>query len=457
MPARTIWRITTTRTAGNALTLEPCASSWRTCSARGAIKNVRLAQRPSDCPALPSRENAPALLKQTLARDAANLLDGKWSIFGWKEVQVASPPDWHRDYIRGVSVPVKGKLNHRSLPDGADVRTIWEINRWAEPVRLAMHGWLNDDASAMARAQSWLTDWVDKNPIGQGINWTSALEGGLRLINFCWFDAFASQMTDESSEIGRQQLELRSAIIPSHVWWVKRNLSFGSSANNHRLGELTGLLLAVKRWPELESIAGSAEKLWQQIAACIMIQFAEDGGNREQALHYHLFALEMALHACRAMKVTDGPVIERLQCAAEFFVRMSHPREPWDYGDNDDAQIVPLTLRRDMAVAEWCAWMRGSSSGILPETSQAGIMPDQEGVGLIYWLGDEHGQNARATHRSQTCATNWLIAEESGMAVIERDGWKVRVDANILRQALNAPAFAAYVLAIVAVFIEGVL
>lgn len=35
--------------------------------------------------------------------------------------------------------------------------------------------------------------------------------------------------------------------------------------------------------------------------------------------------------------------------------------------------------------------------------------------------------------------------------------WKVRVDANILRQALNAPAFAAYVLAIVAVVIQGVL
>ncbi len=34
--------------------------------------------------------------------------------------------------------------------------------------------------------------------------------------------------------------------------------------------------------------------------------------------------------------------------------------------------------------------------------------------------------------------------------------WKVRVDANILRQALNAPAFAAYLLAILAVVIEGV-
>ncbi len=382
--------------------------------ARSEIGDARITQDAADCPALPLREDAPALLRQTLSRDAENFLDGKWLIFGWKEVQVSSPPDWHRDYMRGVSVPVKGKLNHRTLPDGADVRTIWEINRWAEPVRLAMHGWLNDDASAMARAQSWLADWVEKNPIGQGINWTSALEGGLRLINFCWFDAFASQMEGGASKIDRQQWELRSAIIPSHVWWVKRNLSFGSSANNHRLGELTGLLLAVKRWPEMESIAGSAEELWQQIAECVLAQFAEDGGNREQALHYHLFAFEMALHACRAMKVTDGPVVERLQRAAEFFVRMSHPQEPWDYGDNDDAQIVPMTMRRENAVAEWGAWMCGGDDAL----SYWLVVPPSGGTGNM--IPPEGG----------TTNNDWWLAQESGMAVIERDGWKVRVDAS---------------------------
>ena len=246
--------------------------------ALGASKHVRLTREPADCPSLPSRESAPALLKQTLAGDAARLLDGKWSLFGWKELQVSSPPDWHRDYMCGVSVPVSGKLNHRSLPDGADARAIWEINRWAEPVRVAMHGWLNDDVEAIMRAQLWLADWVEKNPLGRGINWTSALESGLRLINFCWFDALVSQM-------GLMQGTLRDAIVPAHVWWVRRHLSYGSSANNHHLGELTGLLLAVKRWPELERTAGTAEELWEQIAECMLAQFAEDGGNREQALH----------------------------------------------------------------------------------------------------------------------------------------------------------------------------
>ncbi len=388
------------------------------------ISDVHITQKAANYPALPSRETAPVLLKQTLANDAAKLLNGKWTLFGWKEVRVSSPPDWHRDYMRGVSVPKIGGINHRTLPDGADVRAIWEINRWAEPVRLAMHGWLNDDPPAIQRAQQWLADWVKVNPVGEGINWTSALEGGLRLINFCWFDALVSQM-------GEKQSDLVDSIVPAHVWWVNRHLSFGSSANNHRLGELAGLLLAVKRWPEMEQFTDTAESLWKQIADCIMTQFAEDGGNREQALHYHLFAYEIALHACNAMKVTEGPVIDRLQRAADFFVRMSHPQESWDYGDNDDAQLVPLTMHREKAAAEWGAWMHGCGTGLQP-VCPTGILPDQEGVGLNYWLRGEHGQYAHAIHKSQTCATDWWIAPQSGMAVIERDGWKLRVDASPL-------------------------
>ncbi len=410
-----------------------------------ALRDFSIGAASASVPLLPAKEDAPKALKEALAADALKLLSGKWTLFGWNEVSVSIPPDWHRDCVRGVNVPADaGKLNHRAPPGGADGRNIWEINRWAEPVRLAMHGWLNDDSGAVRQAQAWLADWVEMNPPGHGVNWSSALEGGLRLINFCWFDALVTKHGAWSTEHGddefqRRHRELVDAIVPAHAWWVRRYLSFGSSANNHRLGELTGLLLAVRRWPELERIAGTADELWEQISDCVLSQFAEDGGNWEQALHYHLFAFEMALHACRAMNVTDGPVIGRLQKAAEFFVRMSHPQEPWDYGDSDDAQIVPLTMRREETVAEWCAWMWTSSAGILPATCASGILPDEScGVtagSLSYWLGHASsvGQNARRTgNRQNACSTGWWIAPQSGMAVIERDGWKVRLDASPL-------------------------
>jgi hypothetical protein len=381
-----------------------------------AIRGMELGDAVADSISLPRPEAAPPNLKETLATDAARLMSGRWELFGWREVQVGTPPQWHRDAASGAEVKPDGlahQLNHRALPDGADARTIWEINRWSEMVRLGMHARINGDVEALRAAIAWLEDWCDRNPVGRGINWTSPLEAGLRLINFAWFDALVHDSSCATDQLKLAQQHLARRIVPAHAAWVWRYRSFGSSANNHLLGELVGLLHAVKRWPALEKEIVTAESLWDQIARCVLEQFAEDGGNKEQALHYHLFAWEMAWHAARLMRVTEGPVMERLRKAAEFFVQVAHEGEQWEYGDNDDAQIVPLTLHRERAVAEWRAWMCGA----------AGDSAHSETLG--YWLGGLPVRGGRPVE-------GWWHAPESGMIVCQRDGWKLRIDASPL-------------------------
>ncbi|MFZ4764522.1 MAG: alginate lyase family protein [Roseimicrobium sp.] len=379
-----------------------------------SVRGIALGEAVEGVIALPVREAAPEVLRQSLSREAAALLNGDWKLFGWREVNVGAPPRWHQDATCGMNAEpevLAHRLDHRALPNGADVRTIWEINRWSEMVRLAMHGWVNSDADSVRVAIGWLEDWCDKNPVGYGINWTSPLEAGLRLVNFVWFDALVRERAGcapvEDGLLARLDSVARR-IVPAHAAWVWRYRSFGSSANNHLMGELVGLLHAVKCWPTLKKSICSTEKLWQEISRCVLEQFAEDGGNKEQALHYHLFAWEMAWHAARLMQVTDGPVMERLQKAAEFLVHMAHDGEQWEYGDNDDAQIVPLTLTREHAVAEWRAWLRG----------------DAAGCGLAYWLGP--------WSRREVPAGTWWVAPQSGMAVADAEGWKLRLDASPL-------------------------
>lgn len=392
------------------------------------LRGIALGQRAEGVVALPDPAAAPVSLKGKLAEDAAKLQRGDWKLFGWREAQVGVPPQWHREAASGVEVSpavLAHELDHRALPGGADVRTIWEINRWSEMVRLAMHGWLNKDLKAVEVAILWLEDWCDKNPVGYGINWTSPLEAGLRLVNFMWFDALVQRLEGDDAAaldaLKRAQQALSERIVPAHAAWVWRYKSFGSSANNHLLGELVGLLHAVKRWPSLESAVCPAEKLWGEISRCVLDQFASDGGNKEQALHYHLFAWEMGWHAVRLIRVTEGPVIERLRRAAEFFVQVStDSEEQWEYGDNDDAQIVPLTLERQHAVVEWRAWMGGGVRG--------------EALG--YWLGGEgekgRGESLIPPEGGTTGLGAWRVAGESGMATCEGKGWKVRLDASPL-------------------------
>ncbi|HSJ02790.1 MAG TPA: heparinase II/III-family protein [Verrucomicrobium sp.] len=360
-------------------------------------------------PLLPHCQSAPMEFKEQLREDAARLRQGHWRLFGWREVSVGDPPRWHQDPVGTYVAPQKQlahSLNHRALPEGADVRTLWELSRWSEATRLAMHGWLNADTDAIATAQSWLEQWCEENTPGYGIHWTSPLEVGLRLINFTWFDALVRQVEDPA--VQARQEALAQKVVPAHAAWIWRYKSFGSSANNHLLGELVGLLHAVKRWPALEKLVCAPAQLWQEIGQCVLDQFAPDGGNHEQALHYHLFAWEMAWHAARLMGANSGPVVERLIAAAGFFSRVVHPGEPWNYGDSDDAEVLPFCKVRHYAEGEWQAWMRGRPAG---QT-------------LTFWLGPPPSLTP--------AAPVWWLAPESGMTAWESAGWQLRLDASPL-------------------------
>jgi hypothetical protein len=379
------------------------------------LQRITLGTEHTESPQLPDRQQCPPALKDRLGKDAERLLQGEWLLFGWKEVSTGAPPCWHRDALCGVIVEPDGsslELAHLSLPDGADARVIWELNRWSEMTRVAMHAWVNQDTGSARSAQLWLEDWCERNPAGYGINWTSPLEVALRLINFSWFDALIHGM--ENAQLSLQQQRLAERIIPAHALWVHDYRSTSAGATHTTLGEAVGLLHVVKRWPQLTETLGSAKELWEEITVLIHQMFAADGGSKEQSLYYHLFSWELAWLATRLMNVQDTTELRRLRYAAEFFVRMVHPLEPWDYGDSDDSQVLPLVLNRGDALSEWQSWMADHTHG--------------NAIG--YWLGHSPVSAEHITRALQK--PGWWLAPDSGMAVLEIDRWMLRLDASPL-------------------------
>ena len=349
-------------------------------------------------------------------RDSDAILSGEWNLFASRPISAEMPPVWNRDYLAGAAAgsnEPSHKINHRDLADEADCRCIWEINRWTEMVHLAKAAYLLDDEKAARAAVDLISDWVEKNPVGYGINWTSPMEAGIRLINFVWVDsllrgsAFADDLKEKLDGLVR-------SVAPAHIWWVWRYRSYGSSANNHLLGELAALVVALGRWPSLESWAHPVGEIADKFEVEVLRQFAPDGGNREQALHYHLFAWEMAWHGPRAIGAPAASVIRRLAMAAKFFAEMAETEEPWDFGDCDDAVIVPLWLDRGSSVAEWRTWFeRGKKGG---------------GSGLEYWWGAP----PRVPYDPAEYHAGWTVYLQTGIAVRKSDGWKLRLDASPL-------------------------
>src|SRR5439155_6472595 len=216
---------------------------------------------------------------------------------------------------------------------------------------------------------------------------------------------------------------LRAEILPPHVWFAWRYRSFGSSANNHLLGELAGLILAVARWPELARWATSLEalqKLWERE---VLGQFAEDGGHREQALHYHLFSWEFGWQTRAALLAagrTIAPAVEeRLARAARFFWEVQVRREPWDYGDSDNAYATPFFTSEETALLEWRDWLRRATSKSSVE----------------FWLGGPPALDpafGAGEPLGAISAVGWWLYPETGIAVCGSGFWWMRWDLSPL-------------------------
>jgi hypothetical protein len=368
-------------------------------------------------PALPAPKEAPDLLRQALKQDAGEILHGKWRAFGHLPIHVSDPPEWHKDYLVNIDLRTElsaFELDHRALPKGADIKLIWELSRWHQLTRLAMAAYILGDARAASKCVHWLEHWVQNNPPYRAWNWTSALEAGMRLIQFTWIDALL-RASASNSEHDAQLEQLRYDILPAHAWFTWRHKSIGSSANNHLLGELTGLILATVRWPALAAWGASLEELHELWEAEVSAQFAQDGGNKEQALHYHLFSFELCWHARAALLAAGrgiSPGVEdRLGFAAYFFTQVQIQSEPWDYGDSDDAFVLPLASELQENTREWCRWLNGDSAS------------------LAWFLGRF---NSATAPRLRTLAEGWTLFPETGIAVNRTNEWFLRWDVSPL-------------------------
>ena len=377
-------------------------------------------------PKLPQPDAAPAALREALGRDLETILAGRWKLFETIELTVDDPPHWHREYAAGRDLAITESafgLDHRDLPPGADIKVIWELSRWSQLVRLGMAAYVLDSQPARNKCIAWLQDWVEHNPPYRGWNWTSALEAGIRLIQFTWLDELFSACKRRNDtrwpadNVDPTLDSLRQLLLPAHVRYAWRYRSFGSSANNHLLGELTGCIVATVRWPELTRVATTLDELQACWEGEVLKQFAPDGGNREQALNYHLFSFELSWQALKALEAAHrdiaSSVRDRLGLAAAYYRDVQVSDDPWDYGDSDDAHVTPFFVRN--AVQEWHAWTGTTASG----------------TGVGYWLGDP--PSPPPGHARPTLETGpWRFFPESGIAICDASPWLLRWDLSPL-------------------------
>lgn len=281
---------------------------------------------------------------------ADRLVAGQLEVFGETVPFVDGAPDWNRDPVTGIPIPLRFGLfiDFRHIP-GLDIKFLWEVNRhcWWTPVAQAYA--LTRDLRYLDALTRWLNSWLDTCPYPLGPNWSSPVEHGIRLINWSlvWHLIGGVNSPMFTGADGSRLKACWLDAIYRHMRFASDNYSFHSSADNHLIGEAAGVFVAAQTWDlwtEGRRLGNEAKTLLEREA---LLQFAPDGVNREQALCYHKFSLEFLIASglsARANGVEFSAAYwSRIEAAILFVASMMdcYGRLP-AIGDADDAAVFEL-------------------------------------------------------------------------------------------------------------------
>jgi hypothetical protein len=117
---------------------------------------------------------------------ADEIAHGRLALFALGEFDLGMPPRWNRDPKTGIQAPlVYGKLLDYRDPDlVGDIKYLWEPNRHLHLVTLAQAYALSGKRRYYDALVEQLESWFIACPYGMGPNWASALEAGIRLVNW---------------------------------------------------------------------------------------------------------------------------------------------------------------------------------------------------------------------------------------------------------------------------------
>lgn len=289
------------------------------------------------------REALPASLARTRRRAEA-ILRGEHVIFG----RPAGTLGWHQD-ARGLLHfdPATPAGRFPLVEPGPDPRGAWERARGSFWTELGVAVRLEPDlrTPAAERLAGEIHSFLDENPLGLGVHWTSPLEAALRALH--WLAAI--------DLIGREEVlallgRRFAGTLVEHGRFIVDNLErHGVVPANHLLANAVGLLAIGLAVGQADDAAEWRRESLRLIAGEAQRQVLRDGSFFEGSTSYHRFALELLLAgqrlAERAVLGLDlGKTLGRM---FRFVAGTLGPdgTEP-AYGDGDDGRVWPMAERR---------------------------------------------------------------------------------------------------------------
>jgi uncharacterized heparinase superfamily protein len=302
-------------------------------------------------PGLSARiRQAPSDLHAILACEAENISAGHFCLLGasWPTPPAMPPPPdfWHIDPESGELYQQRNRycfdVSFRHGVDTQEIKRIWELNRLQFLTPLAAHAAIAGDRQSVDSVVGLIRSWMEGNPPFRGLNWSSGIELALRVISVALsLSIIGIERLDEASRGAALRFFFQ------HADWIQRFPSLYSSANNHRIAELAGLIVSTIMAPEIPAASETREASWQTLLIEIERQIHSDGVGAEQSPGYTAFSVELfllAAVACARERSLPAPTAARLAAWAEHSLwLMDADAKVPAIGDFDDCRAIATT------------------------------------------------------------------------------------------------------------------
>ena len=251
---------------GRARTFEAGESQWRIKDGLGrlcwavhipTLSAADIAARRGPSAAAWPLPDLDSVSRRRLAAHGHELLAGRVVLLGWPRSD-ALAPDWASDGRRpGTEPPALDPAGVVSL------KHIWELSRHGVLTELAAAEVLGGVNGGCAQAMNLLGQWLAAHEVPRGMPFSSGVELAMRVQHWVWLRRLVGRATPFDQARAALSFERSPVFVRSlrhHVELLQRFPSRYSSANNHRLAEASGLVVASLGFPWFRDSPERAER-----------------------------------------------------------------------------------------------------------------------------------------------------------------------------------------------------
>ncbi len=281
---------------------------------------------------------------------AESIAAGRIDLMGLKNVYVGTEIDWHREPVSSKRSPLKHwkKFDDLDTSETGNKKIIWELNRHQHFFTLGVAYWLTGDERFAETFVRHLESWMDDNPPGLGINWSSSLEVAFRSMSWLWAFHFFRDSDAFSPAIFHRAVKF----LYLHGRHIERYLSTYYSPNTHLTGEALALYYLGTQLPFLARAEGWRKTGEDILFAEIGRQVHTDGVYFEQSTWYQRYTADFFAHfvilrslwAPGAGHPQAQELEDRMEQTFDFLMQVTLPDGTTPLiGDDDGGRMLPLT------------------------------------------------------------------------------------------------------------------